>query len=190
MSTYTPNLGLHQWASSDYVNHEDFNSDNLKIDGALSHLYRVPIADYTTTAAANPLEIDLSGVSWGLFDQVYVEVTMTPTHSTFCNLHLNSAAENHNAWAISATGSQMGYGHVGELMTYGAEHTCRFRFDPFKIPSSTVSFELISQTSPPIWAGDGVLTYSGLNKLILAPYSADSYGLINSGAHVKIWGVK
>ena len=29
MSTTTPNLGLHQWASSDYVNHEDFNSDNL-----------------------------------------------------------------------------------------------------------------------------------------------------------------
>ena len=190
MSTYTPNLGLHQWASSDYVNHEDFNSDNLKIDGALSHLYRVPIADYTTTAAANPLEIDLSGVSWELFDHVYAEVTLKAANSVFSNLYFNSAVENGNTWAVTAASSQMSYGHAGELMTYSAEHTCLFRFDPFKNQSSTISFELISQTFSPMWAGDGVLTYAGLNKLVIAPYSATSDGYIYSGARIKIWGVK
>ena len=190
MSTTTPNLGLHQWASSDYVNHEDFNSDNLIIDGAMAHLYRVPIAEYTTTATANPLEIDLSGISWGQFEHVYVRLTLASTNSSFSNIYFNSTSAGATTWNVPASSGTQYSGSGGELMVGSAGRTIVFRFDPFKNVSAGVSGQCTVQGYSPLWLGDGSKAYSSLTKLVIAPYSANSDGYINSGAQIKIWGVK
>ena len=56
----TPHLQLNQWTLSDPFLMEDFNSDNAKIDAAIKEIPTVRLADVTTSAAAQTVEIDVS----------------------------------------------------------------------------------------------------------------------------------
>lgn len=42
----TPNIGLSQWLAEDYIHHDDFNSDNMIIDGLLASAPRIQTGSY------------------------------------------------------------------------------------------------------------------------------------------------
>lgn len=58
----TPYLGLNQWVLDDPFLMEDMNSDNQKLDAAISANPYCKLLDVTTTADAQQINLDLSGI--------------------------------------------------------------------------------------------------------------------------------
>ena len=87
----TENYQLNQWELTDRIRMEDFNGDNEKIDAALAGL-REEIAvvraanlceklvDYTTTAAAQQVDIDVSGIDFTQY--VRIDLSINDTGNT------------------------------------------------------------------------------------------------------------
>ena len=95
----TEHYGLNQWELADRIRMEDFNCDNAKIDAALAGL-REEIAavrgsvlceklvDYTTTAAAQQVDIDVSGIDFTQY--VRIDLSINDTGNTGnLNLRVN-----------------------------------------------------------------------------------------------------
>lgn len=95
----TENYGLNQWELADRIRMEDFNGDNEKVDAALAGL-REEIAavrgsvlceklvDYTTTAAAQQVDIDVSGIDFTQY--VRIDLSINDTGNTGnLNLRVN-----------------------------------------------------------------------------------------------------
>ena len=95
----TENYGLNQWELADRIQMEDFNGDNEKVDAALAGL-REEIAavrgsvlceklvDYTTTAAAQQVDIDVSGIDFTQY--VRIDLSINDTGNTGnLNLRVN-----------------------------------------------------------------------------------------------------
>ena len=57
---YTENYQLNQWAKSDRVLMEDFNSDNQKIDAALANIPMQKLLEHTVTKATGKIDLDLT----------------------------------------------------------------------------------------------------------------------------------
>lgn len=95
----TEHYGLNQWELADRIRMEDFNGDNEKVDAALAGL-REEIAavrgsvlceklvDYTTTAAAQQVDIDVSGIDFTQY--VRIDLSINDTGNTGnLNLRVN-----------------------------------------------------------------------------------------------------
>ena len=95
----TEHYGLNQWELADRIQMEDFNGDNEKVDAALAGL-REEIAavrgsvlceklvDYTTTAAAQQVDIDVSGIDFTQY--VRIDLSINDTGNTGnLNLRVN-----------------------------------------------------------------------------------------------------
>ena len=95
----TEHYGLNQWELADRIRMEDFNGDNSKVDAALAGL-REEIAavrgsvlceklvDYTTTAAAQQVDIDVSGIDFTQY--VRIDLSINDTGNTGnLNLRVN-----------------------------------------------------------------------------------------------------
>ena len=75
-SNHTKNLNLNQWVSSDTILRSDFNSDNQKIDAALSNIPRIVAGSYTGTGtygADNPRTLTFA------FTPILVIITASST---------------------------------------------------------------------------------------------------------------
>lgn len=82
-TNHTPNYALPQWAADDAILRADFNDLTQKLDAALAQSEtRVKLLDYTSTADAAPLRIDVSGVDFTAYRRVRVYVE---------NLHMSDS---------------------------------------------------------------------------------------------------
>ncbi|HPE15596.1 MAG TPA: hypothetical protein PK597_01440, partial [Oscillospiraceae bacterium] len=73
-SDQTASLGLCQWAADDPVLRADFNADNQKLDAAAGSMALVRLMSVTTAAAANTIELDLTGIDLTQFDELQLRV--------------------------------------------------------------------------------------------------------------------
>ncbi len=189
MSSTTPNLGLHQWASTDYVNHEDFNSDNRKIDAAFSHVNRFPIREYTTSAATSNLSIDISDIDWSEYDYVFVEVTASAASAATFAVLLNTTDTTLQTKGRYITPGMESYSDtgLGQATFNPAESGTRkhvFRLRPFKSPGNYFMCDTLSDIFP-YW-GYSTLKYSDAEALILLGGGVS----LSPGAHINIYGIK
>ena len=94
-SSQTANLGLNQWVVTDPVLRVDFNADNKKIDDAFGNLDYRKLADITTTANTNQINIDL-GAALSSFAEIQIHLA---------DFHLASGAHLTNAEGIIRLGN-------------------------------------------------------------------------------------
>lgn len=88
----TSNYQLNQWEGTDRILRADFNADNAKIDAAIAELreelaaqieaVRVQVEptlllEFTVTEAAKHVYVDMSGIQWNQWREVYVEAELT-----------------------------------------------------------------------------------------------------------------
>ena len=72
----TPKLGLNQWVLTDPFLMEDMNSDNSKIDDAVSSRALVKLGHIETTASCLVISLDVSGIDWSAYREVAVEYSL------------------------------------------------------------------------------------------------------------------
>ena len=93
----TDNYQLNQWEGTDRILRTDFNKDNLKTDDAVAELraelaaaieaVRVQVEptlllESTVTEAARYAFVDMSGIQWDQWREVYVEAELTADCTT------------------------------------------------------------------------------------------------------------
>lgn len=79
-SNQTANYGLNQWAGSDRFLREEFNADNAKVDEALYEMSvrrTTLLKTVTADAAAQQLDVDLSGIDLTQYSQLRLVCQMT-----------------------------------------------------------------------------------------------------------------
>ena len=77
----TPNLGLNQWVLTDPFLMEDMNSDNLKIDAAVSANPYVKLMAVTTATTARQVDLDVSGIDFKKYAIIKICASVKPTPS-------------------------------------------------------------------------------------------------------------
>lgn len=74
---HTPTLGLNQYSGTDYFMREDFNADNMKIDGAIKELrnspYKIKLREFVLEQEATILHIDLSDLDFTEYDYIHID---------------------------------------------------------------------------------------------------------------------
>lgn len=95
----TPNLALNQWQRSDPVVMDDFNADNAKLDAALGGMAVDRLLTVVTSAAANQVDLDLSGLDLTKYAQLHLAAGIITDNSTsgycYCNMRANDIASGY-----------------------------------------------------------------------------------------------
>jgi hypothetical protein len=98
-SNKTPNLALNQWQRSDPVVMDDFNADNAKLDAALGGMAVDRLLTVVTSAAANQVDLDLSGLDLTKYAQLHLAAGIITDNSTgsycYCNMRANDIASGY-----------------------------------------------------------------------------------------------
>ncbi|MEG1190940.1 MAG: hypothetical protein RSD48_05800, partial [Oscillospiraceae bacterium] len=68
----TAHLALNQWVLSDPLLMEDVNEDNRKIDAVVGAQPYVKLFDITTTADAQQVDLDVSGIDFSKYAMVQI----------------------------------------------------------------------------------------------------------------------
>lgn len=76
----TANLGLNQWVLTDPLLMEDMNADNQKIDAAVAANPYVKLMDITTSADAQQVNLNVSGIDLRKYAmlQIFTNATVNP----------------------------------------------------------------------------------------------------------------
>lgn len=103
----TAALALNQWQLSDAFRMEEFNEDNQKLDAAVAAVPYVKLMDVTTTANAQTVELDLSGVDTSKFAKLELFTAFKVTNGgsaeyAYIYMRLNDVP----SYAASGTESQ------------------------------------------------------------------------------------
>jgi hypothetical protein len=110
-SNKTPNLALNQWQRSDPVVMDDFNADNAKLDAALGGMAVDRLLTVVTSAAANQVDLDLSGLDLTKYAQLHLAAGIITDNGTgsycYCNMRANDIASGYifSAGAVSQINS-------------------------------------------------------------------------------------
>jgi hypothetical protein len=98
-SNKTPNLALNQWQRSDPVVMDDFNADNAKLDAALGGMAVDRLLTVVTSAAANQVDLDLSGLDLTKYAQLHLAAGIITDNGTgsycYCNMRANDIASGY-----------------------------------------------------------------------------------------------
>lgn len=87
-SSKTSNIGLNQWQRSDFFVMDDFNADNQKIDAAFGKVAYVKLADITTAADANQVDVDLSSFDMSKYSELRVTLRCNASASSTAAMKL------------------------------------------------------------------------------------------------------
>ena len=187
----TQNLGLNQWAETDHVLREDFNSDNQKIDAALSNVGPELLGTINVSAQASNISINVADIDWSSYSYVYIDyylvasakgtVYVRANNTTSGTLHYKSFGDstsyNGNGFAgVYARNSGYTYGGHGRIV----------------IQSHYGNYEyLTALTLPNVMMptyGYQYVKFSDLNTFNFVP--SDSSVKFTTATKFKIWGVK
>ena len=121
----TPNLGLNQWVLDDPLLMEDVNTDNQKIDtavaglqGQLGAMPYVKLFDITTTADAEQVDLDLSGLDLSQFAKLEIYAYLYRHNSGNILLRLNNGGGH-----VRGSGSYGSTQHQDYITYVGASAT-------------------------------------------------------------------
>jgi|GEM_PF-5538348 len=188
MPDRTQNLGLNQWAATDYVRREDFNEDNAKIDAVMGSLHHFPLAEFTTTAAQSRLEIDVSSVDWSAYRSVCVELAFRVSATGRVCVRANTPDaynSGHYAELFANLVTELG---LADLSGFSTNIDARLTLYPYKRAGYTLNSFCERAATFPCWGRHPTLTFAELTKLYIVPETAGV--TILSGASVKVWGEK
>lgn len=73
----TPNLELNHWVLDDPLLMEDFNADNLLLDGAIGERPYMKIREVTTSQASTLIHFDVSNIDFS--DYVFCDLAIEPS---------------------------------------------------------------------------------------------------------------
>ncbi len=133
----TTNLGLNQWVLSDPFLMEDMNEDNRKIDAAAGANQFVKLMDITTTANAQQVDLNVSGIDFTKYATIQVlgSIKTTPLGTASQILaKINNGGAYVKSYADSSATSQAYCG-----MIYASDADAYFssmKMELFGIPNS------------------------------------------------------
>ena len=137
----TPKLGLNQWVLSDPFLMEDMNSDNSKIDDAVSSRALVKLGHIETTASCLVISLDVSGIDWSAYREVAVEYSLK--HGVAASTYVYSMVRGNGKSGSSdyhtrtlgtnslANKNEASYFFTGNDMNCGDGQPCRHRIRIF-----------------------------------------------------------
>ena len=119
---HTENYQLNQWAKSDRVLMEDFNSDNRKIDAALKEASEaspyVKIKEIVTTTVQNKIDLDVSDVDFTQYWAVMLYCSAASSTDGL-TLRVNGLTSDYNYGSTSGGGTSIDkVGYMGSLGGY------------------------------------------------------------------------
>ncbi|MFB0920441.1 MAG: hypothetical protein QMB62_06115 [Oscillospiraceae bacterium] len=137
----TPNLELNQWVLTDPFLMEDMNSDNGKIDAAVNSRALVKLAHIETTASCLVISLDVRGIDWSEYREVYIEYSLK--HGAAASTYVYSIVRGNGRYGSSdyytrmldtngiAARTEASYFFTGNDMNCGDGQPCRHKIRIF-----------------------------------------------------------
>ena len=98
---YTTNYNLPQWEDTDVVTREDVNGAMASIDSAIANASPlVKLLDYTSPSATTSLTVDLSGIDFTQYWQIFMYVDIGTRYS---RMRLNGVSSGYQCYSVGVT---------------------------------------------------------------------------------------
>lgn len=97
----TENLKLNLYEPTDYVLHDHFNSDNRKLDAAVTAARSFhKLREFTAAASARRQTFDLSGIQWDQWQYLHLDFLAQADYESTCymDLYFNGDATTRNVY--------------------------------------------------------------------------------------------
>lgn len=198
----TANLKLNQWVLTDPLLMEDMNEDNQKLDAAVAANPYVKLMDVTTSANAQQVDLDVSGIDFTKYSMIQVLLTakVTPL-SVAMSLFTKINGGGSSLKDTSSNGSLTSVGYVGYAMTCtDANHFSNLKLEFSGFPPVITSAYLmnIKVNGSACYNGNfyvqeqiGVKLFGASTKPDTINFvTNDSSVYIKSGSRFEIYGVK
>ena len=98
---YTTNYNLPQWEETDVVTREDVNGAMSAIDSAIANASPlVKLLDYTSPSATSQLNIDVSGIDFSQYWQIFMYFD---PGTSYARMRLNGVSSGYKRYALGGT---------------------------------------------------------------------------------------
>lgn len=198
----TANLKLNQWALTDPLLMEDMNEDNRKLDAAASANPYVKLMDVTTSANAQQIDLDVSGIDFTKYAMVQVFVYNLRSTPAGTLKTLYAKINNDGACLASIDGSvttsqaYIARAYTTNLINPNYTSFLKIELAGFPDVLSASSYPISIRYSSRWYNSDFKIEEVGGTRFMNTAINtlnlviSDSSCYINSGARFLIYGVK
>lgn len=181
----TEHLGLNLYEADDYILHDSFNSDNRKLDAAITEGRSFhKLAEATAEEGCQALDLDLSGIQWEEWQYLHLDIFAKTSGEGTLDLNFNPGSPGGSYWPTGAsTGSTTTVADIpGSSQGLWADRAT--------LPVGRQSQRTLLVQQPRGLGRNGELTYAELETLRLSVSRLSSELSILPGTKVLLWGEK
>ena len=184
-TNHTTNYQLNLWEPEDSFLREEFNENSQKIDGALAGLSKRSVLEelkcLTTTQAAAQIDFDCSGVDWGAWQYVLMDITAEAASEAAVYCNLDGALSGGYTVPCSLN-------HYNGLTAVSCRAALRDRLTCFPLRNPDQKVTTLGLYHGGFCFGSSALNYRQLTMLSVK--CSNPSASIASGAVLTLWGIR